>query len=187
MLSRNILTLENYLSQAVKRGWIAHSELNSAPLYTNRLTHCFDRLHNNAVRIQLKLQQSHWGLYWKWNTSLTFLHQQLCQPCTRCRPAHTHTHTHLYKPRSNACFGPTLSLNSFTRKIKQGQITAEWEFCQTIWTIFWTNYSHGLWTSMEVPSFGVLKADHVLKNVWNGAVSRQFQACTSMNLWTKMR
>lgn len=39
----------------------AHSllELHSVPLYTNRLTHCFDRLHNNAVKIQLKLQPSH--------------------------------------------------------------------------------------------------------------------------------
>ena len=33
----------------------SHLELHSAPLYTNRLTHCFDRLHNNAVRIQRTL------------------------------------------------------------------------------------------------------------------------------------
>lgn len=37
----------------------SHSELHSVPLYTNRLTHCFDRLHNNAVKIQLMLQPSH--------------------------------------------------------------------------------------------------------------------------------
>lgn len=30
-------------------------ELHSVPLYTNRLTHCFDRLHNSAVKIQLRL------------------------------------------------------------------------------------------------------------------------------------
>lgn len=34
----------------------SHSELHSVPLYTNRLTHCLDMLHNNAVRIQPELR-----------------------------------------------------------------------------------------------------------------------------------
>lgn len=93
MLSRNIWTLENYLSQTEEgmNSPNSQSELHSVPLYTNRLIYCFDRLHNNAVKIQLSLKLMHWEVYWRWNRSLKIVQWQLYMPC-RCK--HTYTHAH---------------------------------------------------------------------------------------------
>lgn len=80
----------------------SHSELHSVLLYTNRLSHCFDRLHNNAVKIPARAAA---------DAPMSLLEvEQKFGNCTSTvystTAMHTHTHTYTYnrnvdKPSSN--------------------------------------------------------------------------------------